>query len=131
MNHSLWRIFVSAILFGSLFLFGCSKPESRLIGEWEMVSYYVNGSKESDEIKVVWRFQSDGQFFQTISYPTSSSDEKGQWRLDMKKKVLIMDYAAKTSQVRWSVVTLEKKVLEVNYKIEGFFVEREFKKLVR
>jgi hypothetical protein len=112
-----------------IILSGCTKPEKLLIGKWEMTNYFINGSKEPDEIKVFWTFLNDGTFRQTISFPNTTEEEKGNWLLDYEKKFLTMDYAAKTSRVKWKIVKFEPKILEVNYRIEGFFVEREFRKV--
>lgn len=124
----IYRWIISGALIPVLFFFclSCASPEKQITGSWEMVEYKVNGHDEPEEIEVEWVFHNDGRFVQSISIPSGGTPDEAAWSIDHDKTTLTIDYIDKRSEVIWKIVRLEDDTLRVEYRIPGFFVEREF-----
>lgn len=113
-----------------LMLSGCSNSNDLIKGQWLMDSYFVNGvGQEQDRgVTLKWTFLEDGTFRQLREHQLGREELKGTWTIDENTNSLLMFYPSTQVEVLWTVVKLEKDLLEVSHTTPGFFVERGFKR---
>ena len=107
---------------------GCTSGRAGIEGAWEMREYRVNNYDEEREVGILWRFDPEGRFRETVTYPGNPDKKEGLWHIDDAETALVIRYTANNSEVRWKIVRLGGDTLAVEYNQYGFFVERLFVK---
>ncbi len=101
--------------------------QEQLLGTWEMTHYRINHFDEHEDINVIWRFEKNGRFHQTINYPQQVVNETAEW-IKSADDTLIINYTLKKNEVKWRIVFMDDETLEIEHITPGFFVERSFTK---
>lgn len=118
----------TAIILALALGFACVNKKDMITGEWVMDWYFLNGEGQDESTTLKWTFLDDGSFRQLIENSNGREELKGNWALDEGSDLLVMYYTTTRTEVKWSIVKLERGFMEVNHTIPGFFVERGFKK---
>ena len=64
--------------------FSLRTKKGRLVGEWELDKVILNGQTQSldSDYDIIWEFERDGDFEQTLEYGSYSYGYNGDWEFD-------------------------------------------------
>jgi len=114
------------VLMASTLLISCNKNKN-LVGKWEMVRYFINGTPEVDANETILILYNSGKFDQSIHYRSGQIDKKsGNWDYNSKQSRIVFHYYGNTKTVIWDIAYFENDSISLRHKIPGFFVERSF-----
>ena len=131
---------ITALVLIAIISYGCAKyddgpffslrtKKGRLTGDWELEKISFNGQSSSSGYygaNMIWTFERDGDFEQTIDYGSYSYSYAGDWEFDDNGEELeiVVDGSGVTFEI--NRLTSNELWLEQNY--NGNVMEYEFEK---
>jgi hypothetical protein len=84
--------------------FSLRTKKGRLVGEWELDKVIQNGQTQSldSDYDIIWEFERDGDFEQTLEYGSYSYGYNGDWEFDNNGEELeieINEYGTQTYEI--------------------------------
>jgi hypothetical protein len=84
--------------------FSLRTKKGRLVGEWELDKVILNGQTQSldSDYDIIWEFERDGDFEQTLEYGSYSYGYNGDWEFDNNGEELeieINEYGTQTYEI--------------------------------
>jgi hypothetical protein len=84
--------------------FSLRTKKGRLVGEWELDKLILNGQTQSldSDYDIIWEFERDGDFEQTLEYGSYSYGYNGDWEFDNNGEELeieINEYGTQTYEI--------------------------------
>jgi hypothetical protein len=84
--------------------FSLRTKKGRLVGEWELDKVILNGQTQSldSDYDIIWEFERDGDFEQTLEYGSYSYGYNGDWEFDNNGEELeieINEYGSQTYEI--------------------------------
>ena len=84
--------------------FSLRTKKGRLVGEWELDKLIQNGQTQSldSDYDIIWEFERDGDFEQTLEYGSYSYGYNGDWEFDNNGEELeieINEYGSQTYEI--------------------------------
>ena len=109
--------------------FSLRTKKGRLVGEWELDKVIQNGQTQSldSDYDIIWEFERDGDFEQTLEYGSYSYGYNGDWEFDdngEELEITINGYGTQT----WEINRLTNDELWIEINSGGNKQEYEFEK---
>ena len=109
--------------------FSLRTKKGRLVGEWELDKVIQNGQTQSldSDYDIIWEFERDGDFEQTIEYGSYSYGYNGDWEFDDNGEELEIEISGYGTQT-WEINRLTNNELWIEINDGGDKTEYEFEK---
>ena len=109
--------------------FSLRTKKGRLVGEWELDKVIQNGQTQSldSDYDIIWEFERDGDFEQTLEYGSYSYGYNGDWEFDNngeELEIALNGYGTQT----WEINRLTNNELWIEINDGGDKTEYEFEK---
>ena len=109
--------------------FSLRTKKGRLVGEWELDKLIQNGQTQSldSDYDIIWEFERDGDFEQTLEYGSYSYGYNGDWEFDNngeELEIALNGYGTQT----WEINRLTNNELWIEINDGGDKTEYEFEK---
>ena len=109
--------------------FSLRTKKGRLVGEWELDKVIQNGQTQSldSDYDIIWEFERDGDFEQTLEYGSYSYGYNGDWEFDNngeELEIALNGYGTQT----WEINRLTNNELWLEINDGGDKTEYEFEK---
>ena len=126
-----------------LISYGCTKyddgpafslrtKKARLSGEWELEEYNINGVSQltGSDYNIIWEFERNGDFTQTLDYGSYSYNYNGEWEFDDNGEELEIQTSYGTQT--WEINRLSSNDLWLEVTTNNYYgtttIEYEFEK---
>ena len=126
-----------------LISYGCTKyddgpafslrtKKARLSGEWELEEYNMNGVSQltGSDYNIIWEFERNGDFTQTLDYRSYSYNYNGEWEFDDNGEELEIQTSYGTQT--WEINRLSSNDLWLEVTTNNYYgtttIEYEFEK---
>ncbi|MBI48812.1 MAG: hypothetical protein CL850_00785 [Crocinitomicaceae bacterium] len=126
-----------------LISYGCTKyddgpafslrtKKARLSGEWELEEYNMNGVSQltGSDYNIIWEFERNGDFTQTLDYGSYSYNYNGEWEFDDNGEELEIQTSYGTQT--WEINRLSSNDLWLEVTTNNYYgtttIEYEFEK---